>query len=59
MRCLCARRVGDNGCLTYAHGLRRGCVTVAVGVLIVSEAARLAREGGAARPGSKDCCPAK
>lgn len=46
------------GGLTYAQGLVYGA-SVAVGVLIVSIAARLAREGGTARPGSNWCCPAK
>ena len=44
--------------LTYAQRLIHGS-RMAVGVLIVSITARLAREGGSACPGSNYCCPAK
>jgi hypothetical protein len=46
------------GGLTYTHGFVRGSC-MAVGMLVVSVAARLAREGSSARPGSSHCCPAK
>lgn len=46
------------GGLTYAQRLV-DWGGVAVGVLIVGVAARLARESGSARPGSNYCCPAK
>jgi hypothetical protein len=47
--------------LTYPHGLFGVCVAVAVamGVLVVSISARLARKRGSARPGSSHCCPAE
>jgi hypothetical protein len=44
------------GRLTYTHGLVDGWARVPVGVFIVGEAARLARERGSARPGSSHCC---
>lgn len=43
---------------TYAQGFVCGG-SMAVGVLVVSVAARLARESCSARPGSSHCCAAK
>jgi hypothetical protein len=44
---------------TYPDGLIHGFVAVAVGMLIVSESALLAREGGSALSGSSHYCPAE